>query len=149
MPVKRADREGRSYWDREDPFPCLNWCGSQGRLVPSLLDERRCTLPGYSGTWADAPRPARQLVWLGRSADHENRDYRPAEPVSDGCPGGWARCRFAESVLRYRRRRVEGGGHDANPLIHANTPPHIIEAIAYFEGQEAIAMGEYNRKRFA
>ena len=150
MPVSRTDREGRQYWDREDPFPCLSWCGSQGHLRASLQSGRRCTLPGFRGNWGD-PEPsdrARLSIWLGAPPDHESRDYRPAEPPEDGCPGGWARCRFAESLLRYRRARTEGGAHDMNPLVHHQTPTHILDALSYYEGQEAAAMAELNRKRY-
>ena len=41
----------------------------------------------------------------------------PREQSSDGCPGGWYRTAFASSVLRYRRRRAEGGGRVENGLL--------------------------------
>ena len=150
QPVQRSDGDGNRYWDREDPFPCLTWCGSQGRLRPDLQRERQCTLPGYSGPWTE-PSPSdrvRLTVWMGRPANYDENNYRPAEDISDGCPGGWARSRFAESMLRYRRQRLEGGGHDINVLVHAGTEPQVIEALRYYESQEAAAFSEFNRRRY-
>ena len=116
-------------------------------MYPDLQARRRCTLPGYTGAWgADekiVPEDYRLRIWQGR--DPEGHDMRPHEKRSEGCPGGWARSRFAQSLLRYRRGRLEGGGHDSNPLVHANTDRFILECLALFEGYEAVAAAEFRK----
>lgn len=69
----------------------------------------------------------------------------PPEPEAEGCPGGWSRCAFAASFMPYTRRRLDNGGHDDNPLIHAGTPAHILEALREFESHEAAAVAERHR----
>ena len=64
---------------------------------------------------------------------------KDGEPPEEGCPGGWYRTRFAQSFRAYRRRE----GFD-NPRVNAQTPELILEAIAYYEEQEAMAMHSFN-----
>lgn len=68
---------------------------------------------------------------------------KPWESVADGCPGGWYRTEFTASMQKYRRRMTESGGHDHNPLIHADTNPRVLEALQYLEACEAAARAEY------
>lgn len=119
-------------------------------LIPDLQRRRRCTLPMYRGEWGEPsyPMDARLLQWVGAPTDYSDPavpNLMPPEPESEGCPGGWARCAFASSFRRYQRRRLDGGGHDANPLIGPNTPEHILEALRSFESYEAAAAAERSR----
>ncbi len=85
---------------------------------------------------------ARLGLWMGlKDAD----GVRQPESLVDGCPGGWARCRFVESFVRYRRDRLATGAHDSNPLVHHDTPPAVLEALRYYEAVEATASAEFDR----
>ena len=57
------------------------------------------------------------------------------EPAADGCPGGWYRGAYLESVLRYARRRDGNGGRVANPFFDG-APWQIQEAVMYAEDEE-------------
>lgn len=82
--------------------------------------------PGFGRHWTDPRRPWESLV--------------------DGCPGGWYRCEFLDSLRPYRRRMIEGGGHDANPLLDRCDHWLVLEAISYYEDCEAHARAEYHRE---
>lgn len=142
-PERRTDPRDskRVTYTHSDPFNCALWCSDDHgqTLIPELQRSRRCTLPGFWRTWDDEPQRedvARLRVWMG-SADRAGN--RKPEPLSDGCPAGWAHSRYAESFKRYRRRRLENGGHDSNPRVHAGTPEHILDALAYYESEFARA----------
>lgn len=70
---------------------------------------------------------------------------RPSEPLDEGCPGGWYRCEFVSSVMPFRRRRTRDGLHDSNPRLNDSTDPPILEAIAFYEEQEAKAWEQVHR----
>lgn len=146
------DRDGRTLIDRDDPFDCRQWCGNGIDLLPDdLRAKRNCTLPGFYMPWKplDYEAKVRLQVWQGapkRVTPDGYIDPRPAEPLEDGCPGGWARCGFASSFAKYIRPRVQGGGHDSNPRIGAGTPAHILDALQFFETYQAKAAAEFQRK---
>jgi hypothetical protein len=103
----------------------------------------QCTRLDFRGSWRP-PRPTEAVrlgQWLGLA--HADGSRRTEDPA-DGCPGGWARSRFAESFLRYRRRRLAGGAHDTNPRVYHGTPPLVLEALGYYEGCEAHAAAEFD-----
>lgn len=90
------------------------------------------------------------LTWQGRLPIYDEqgeRNERPPEDMNEGCPGGWARCRFAISFMPYMRRRLESGGHDTNPRLGPDTSPHILEALRYFEIHQSRAESEFARLR--
>ena len=150
MAYKTRDRDGNQYWACEDPFPCDRWCADRGKLIPELQARRRCTLPTFRGEWSQPVYPidARLEQWIGAAPDYSDTaapQMMPPEPASEGCPGGWSRCAFAQSFMPYMRRRLEGGGHDDNPRIHAGTPAHILDALSSFESYEAAAAAERAR----
>lgn len=145
-PVSRPRSDGQPgrTWDRQDPFPCYDMCASAGELVPEVQASRRCTLPSFRGAWTDEPSERVRLkLWVGMPPEHESHNYRPHEDLDDGCPGGWARSRFAMSLHPYMRGRLQGGGHDTNPRVDSSTPGHILDALSYYEREYARADSEF------
>lgn len=146
----QKDKDGRQHFTREDPFPCHLTCFHLGEPVAEAQDRMRCTLPMYRGEWKEpgARERVRLSQWLGAPPDYSDKrapDLKPPEPGCDGCPGGWARCGYAESFNKYRRRRGEGGLHDTNPRVGPHTPGHILDALSWFEDCEAQAHGQANK----
>jgi hypothetical protein len=60
----------------------------------------------------------------------------PLEDPADGCPGAWARSRFAHSIVPYLRRRTEGGGRVPNPLYDRCDDEFIWACVAHVEEQQ-------------
>jgi len=150
-PIKTKDAEGRTFLRRVEQFPCSTWCGDAFTLNHRLQASRHCTLPGFRRRWTETgyQDSARLNSWMGRPRFmDEERGYveHPGEVAADGCPGGWARCGFATSFSKYIRPRIEGGGHDDNPRIHKDTPAHVLDALTYFETQQALAEAEFQRQ---
>ncbi len=86
--------------------------------------------------------------WWG--AEPRAGNEKPREQAGEGCPGGWSRCRFAQSFLPYRRELTftdYGGisGRIDNPRIHHDTPDHILALLNYFELKEMAAVARYNK----
>jgi hypothetical protein len=151
MPAQRRDADGRSFYEREDPFNCAFWCGNGTELHPPTQASRHCTLPGFRRKWTPTAYVdvARLTTWMGRPRfidGHGTYHDRPGEVAEDGCPGGWARCGFANSFAKYIRPRVQGGGHDSNPRVHRDTPEHILDALSIFETHQARAEAEFQRQ---
>jgi hypothetical protein len=141
----------RKYIERADPFHCAMWCGDIKGLDAPTQASRRCTLPGFRREWTETRDrdKARLKRWMGVQPYEDangNYHHRPPEPEQDGCPGGWARCGFADSFGKYIRVRLQNGGHDSNPRVSSETPPHILDAIQYFERQYAHAEAEFRRQ---
>ena len=68
---------------------------------------------------------------LGIRVDWEE----PIEPAEDGCPAGWARSPFVNSVWRYVRRRTKDGNRVANPFFDRATW-QAQEAAMYLEEEQ-------------
>lgn len=67
----------------------------------------------------------------------------PNEPACDGCPGGWYRSAFLESVLRYRRRSTDGGGRVPNLMLEQCGDDVVLEAVEWLERAEDEWRNEY------
>jgi len=68
---------------------------------------------------------------LGRSVNWE----QPFEDECQGCPGGWYRTRFIDSLDPYFRRRTGEGARVPNPRF--DSADWIIQsAVMYFEGEQ-------------
>jgi len=110
---------------------------------------RNCSLPDIDPTdWKSTPADLLDC-YMGALPDYasegQRHDYlRPNEPHDDGCPGGWYRCEFIDSIHQYRRTRAEGGMRADNPLIHKDTDRLLLEAIQYLEKQEEAAMAYFH-----
>lgn len=137
---------------RREHFPCQDVCRKQGtdQLLPRAQLARNCALSGVdTGAWT-----SERLVKIRMGAparyDLEGKSKTWKEPEEDpreaGCPGSWVRCEFVRSVLRYYRRRTEGGGRVENlDLTHCNDPL-IHQAIQCLESWEDIATAEAHEK---
>lgn len=60
----------------------------------------------------------------------------PTEDASDGCPGGWYRSRFIDSLMPYLRRRDQHGGRVPNMILDRSDDDLIFELVQYAEDQE-------------
>lgn len=88
-------------------------------------------------------------IYFGRQADRRLANTRelgaipvqweePIEPAEDGCPAGWARSPYVDSVHRYVRRRTKGGGRVSNPFFDR----------ASWQAQEAAMVLEDEQERW-
>jgi hypothetical protein len=74
---------------------------------------------------------------MGLPADYSKPgevDEHPPENFAEGCPGGWYRSPFLQSLRKYMR-------HDGrnNPLLDSCEDELVQEAIVYFEEECARA----------
>lgn len=126
-----------------------------GDLDPRLQRGRNCTLPGYGGGWAGDAWVYPWTEWFGRQpmrgvslrvlqSEGVLRPDLPSEDKSQGCPGGWYRSRFAQSFMRWRRRRVEGGMRVSNIRLGPMSPSLVLEAVEFFEAEEDAAVRRYH-----
>jgi hypothetical protein len=82
--------------------------------------------------------------WPGKHADVDSKiigvtcpEDEPVESPEDGCPAGWARSPFADSVARYVRVRTKDGGRVPNRFLDdPGTPWQVWEAVHYFESEQ-------------
>jgi len=120
------------------------------RLVPSVQADRNCALPGFdTSTWT-GDRLVR--IHMGAPKDYSREGQgdwaAPNEDIENaGCPGSWYRTDFVASVLRYYRRRTEGGGRVNNPALDACSDPLVHEAVQALESYEDGALSEYLENR--
>lgn len=129
-------------------------CGDgRGGLRPDEQEERRCTLPLYSGPWGCGKA---QAVYLGRGPVYEDDPdpedvpgflvgNKPLESRAEGCPGGWYRCAYTASLERFTRLYTRNGYAD-NPLLNASTHPHVLEAVRYLEREEQAAIAAFEEQ---
>ncbi len=121
------------------------------RLVPAEQAKRNCALPFFDvSTWRGE---CLKNVHMGAPRDYarEKQGGDWATPYEDiengGCPGAWYRTDFVASVLRYYRRRTEGGGRVPNPALDACDDPLVHEAVQALESYEDGALSEYLENR--
>lgn len=69
----------------------------------------------------------------------------PGEEPSEGCPAGWVRCEFAESVMPYLRTRTEHGGRVPNMRLDDCEDRLVKDAVLYFEECEERRIGWMHR----
>lgn len=67
---------------------------------------------------------------------HVGAFQHTGETHDDGCPGAWSRCGFAQSLLKYYRVN-EGSGPAENIRLSRTRDPLVIEAVAYWEIEQA------------
>jgi hypothetical protein len=63
----------------------------------------------------------------------------PLEDPERGCPGAWYRTAYIDSLWRYFRKRIEGGGRVPNPLFDQ----------ADWQIQSAVMQFEYEQDRWS
>lgn len=99
-----------------------------------------CTLPGYDRRqWA----PHRLVqIHMGAPPNYAGSDTdthwdKPLEPIErDGCPAGWYKGPFVESVLRYARRACGEGGRVPSRALDLCDDDLVIEAVERLEAHE-------------
>lgn len=121
-------------------------CRSGAHLVPREQAARNCALSGFNiGSWTST-RLVRVRMGAPPRYDLEGktRDWKaPHEDATEaGCAGSWVRCEFVRSVLRYYRRRMEGGGRIENLDLTQCHDPLIHEAVQALESYEDMANAE-------
>ena len=80
-----------------------------------------------------------------RYRDDGRLDIHPAESHCDGCPGGWYRSAFVDSVTTYERHLFDGG-FSANVALDRTTDPLVIESTQYLESQRLRHRNYWNGK---
>jgi hypothetical protein len=118
-----AGRPGETF----NPFRCEQYCGAQGENTQERI-ARGCTR-------ADLP-PVEWDVSADRIAFHVGGRDGQAEPVEDGCPGGYQRSAFVWSIDRYYRRRDDHGGRISNPHLDRCDDFLVLDAVMYAEDEE-------------
>lgn len=61
---------------------------------------------------------------------------RPTEDPAEGCPGGWPRSTFVESVYPYLRRRTSTGNRVQNLMLDRSDDDLLVELVQYAEQQQ-------------
>lgn len=131
-----------------EPFDCDKHCRDMrgsGEFRDADRSARGCTrvdLPRVEGEVV----PSRiQVGYMGRQpipGVHEEDGVRvrnpamPLERVSDGCPGGWYRCRFVWSLQPYFRARLEGGHLVDNPMLNRCEDEFVLWCVRVFENEQ-------------
>jgi len=127
------------------------WAAKKRRWRTGPRRERGCSrvdLPEVE--WHVSP--SRLMAWYGAPQDDDwtaerwagrkipgvapDRYMHPPEPLSDGCPEGWARAPFAASVVPYIRRRDANGNRVNNPRLDRCADRLVVDAVLYFEGEQ-------------
>lgn len=92
-------------------------------------------------------------VWKIRretpNALHQPWWRTPGEDPEGGCPGGWIRCGFIESLTPYLRKRTEGGGRVQNMRTDRCDDRLVLDAVLYFEDcqESRVGYGEQLRAK--
>ena len=146
-------RPGHEYPAKfEEPYRCRRDCQLGEGWRSEVRAGRGCTRRDLPRVRWDVSarelysRPARYgALHFGRFEDpslagkHElgvpQNPARPLEAAGDGCPGGWYRSPFVDSVIHYQRRRTEGGGRVPNPFFD-RAPWQVQAAVLYLEQEE-------------
>jgi hypothetical protein len=110
-----------------NPFRCEQYCGEHGENTQERI-ARGCTR-------TDLP-PVEWDVDADRIAFNVGARDRGAEPVADGCPGGYQRSVLVGSIDRYYRRRDDHGGRVANPHLDRIDDFLVLDAVLYREAEE-------------
>ena len=73
---------------------------------------------------------------VGKLAGIEVNPAQPFDDPAEGCPGGWYRSLFVESVLPYLRTRATGGVRNSNPLLDRCEDDLVIQLVLYLEQEQ-------------
>lgn len=154
---------GKALVVPQDQFRCREQCHDGARWIAERRCGKNCTLPGFQGRWTGSLWHSAHVTWYGREEvldptlpRHPERlaalgpggPSYPSEDPGEGCQGGWVRCRWVESFIRYRRQRTRDGGRTHNPALDGVSDPLILEALAYYEYQEAAAVARFEEAAF-
>jgi len=116
-------------------------------LPPVKWDVDVGQVRAYMGRSFDPDNPVFEVVAPDGRRLPVDPDHPPEEPA-DGCPGGWYRTPYVESVLVYLRTRSEGGVLNQNHYLDATTDRRVLDAVYYVE-RERERVFAYRAKRLA
>jgi len=132
-------------------YDCARDCQARdGTWDAAARSARGCTLVGVEPV--ERKPTARALyqlkhgsAYMGRYPDKrlagakvlglEQRTDTPFEDPALGCPGGYYRTAFVDSVWPYTRRRTTAGGRVPNPRFDS-APPLVQQAVMALENEE-------------
>lgn len=89
----------------------------------------------YMGRPFDPDDPVFDVVGPDGRRFPVDPDHPPEEP-RDGCPGGWYRTPYVDSVLVYLRTRAENGARNQNHYLDATTDRRVLDAVYYVEREQ-------------
>lgn len=141
-------------------FVCARDCRRPGSALrdPEAQAGWCCPLPGFDRRrWQ--PENLHQIHmgapprWDREPSGDSDGDHDWHEPLEhpevDGCPGGWYRTAFVESVLRYRHRPGREGERVSNRLLDLCDDELVIEAVDTLESYEDQWSSEHERRQVA
>ena len=122
---------GRSKGEWDDSQREIYGC-SRGDLdrVEWRIEPKRFQFGGWMGRLPILPPPG------GRYHGAPINPKLPWEDPDDGCPSGWSRSRFVESLYPFLRRRDAQGGRVANPMLDRCDDDTIIQLSMLFEHEQ-------------
>lgn len=91
------------------------------------------------------------MPWMGRAPCYEQegesaRWRKPPEDIErEGCPGGWYRSTFIDSLRPYMRRPDNKGGRVPNRLLDLCEDRFVVACVNLLEAFEDAALGEFYR----
>lgn len=134
-----------------DPFDCDRYCrGEGGQWDPLERAARGCTRDDLPPVEWDVSAD-RLGHYLGRPADRslEGQVFgsweEPSEDFEEGCPGGWRRTAFVDSVVRHSRKRTKDGNRVGNPFFDRIEDELLLAAVLCFEAQEDACVSYFER----
>ena len=126
-------------WRSLEHYPCDALCMDRGRFFPGHRRAYRCALPGFSRSmWQPV---SGRGPYMGLPTDYEDDQnvLEPPEPIDEGCPGAWYRCRFVRSLAVYERTPNQDGALSENLRLSRCDDPLVLDAIQYLETERARA----------
>lgn len=130
--------KGPDGFDEHEAYPCSAVCFNGEDPYLSQMSHWRCSLAWFPRSrWQSGSTPLYymgRLPIVGQDIPSHYNPRKPPEDHEDGCPGGWYRCAFVESLCKYERM-FSGGMFSANVMLDRTSDPLIIEATQYLEHQ--------------
>jgi len=133
---KRAHERRRGRGCTRSDLPPISWEQSARELYQ---------LPTVNHADGDGVHWLGHGTYFGRHPDRKIEGSKelgipvywehPIEPAADGCPAGWARSPYVDSVWRYVRRRTQDGNRVPNPFFD-RAPWQVQEAAMTFEDEQ-------------
>ena len=141
-------------WSREEVFNCQALCRRTGgsELDDGAREGLNCTLPGFDPKlWKGGSDLFQIHMGLPTRWDRSGIDkdfMAPSEDIQgEGCPGGWYRCLFVQSLHKFRRKGSET--RTENLLLSRCQDRLVLESIDYLESEEGHSLGAFYEARDA
>lgn len=128
-------------------FDCAVLCVQKDEWVDSQREIHACSRADLTRVeWKPQAKRFRFGGWMGRLpilappggrlCGEPINPKQPWEDPADGCPSGWSRSRFVESLYPFLRRRDAQGGRVANPMLDRCDDDTIIQLSMLFEHEQ-------------